>query len=499
MKRSSGKTPEIDIIVVGSGASGLAAALTAVEGSAKVLLLEKMAHIGGVSNFAEGLFAVESEMQRQSYINYTRDGAFKAIMDYSHWKANPRLVRAFVDESARTIEWLQKQGVKFIGPVANMPDGLRTWHVLKGHPKAIGSAMIQTLMARAKEKGVDLKTSTAVKKILRENGRITGVITEKAGKPEKVDTRAVIVACGGYGNNKEWVRKYTGLELGVNVIPATNIVKEGDGIRMAWEVGAAEEGMGVLQLFRAGPMGSGIIRQGHLECAAVQPSLWVNQRGERFCDESITFNDTFQGNAIARLKEGYSYTVFDEVSRRYWMEYGIERSAAFKNLPGTRLANFDIELKRALEKGNGDVFVAGSIHDLALRIKVNPTVLKTTIDEYNSFCDKGHDDLFAKDPKYLRALKKPNYYAVKAYTVSLGSLGGIRVNYKLEVLDKDENIIPGLYAVGTDAGGLYGDSYNFQYSSGATLGFAVNSGRIAGWNALNYIDKEKNSRASPCR
>src|SRR4030043_960985 len=104
---------EFDIVVVGSGSTGLVGSLTAVEGGAKVIILEKMRSMGGVSNFAEGMFAVESDMQRQQYVSYTRDDAFKTIMEYSHWRANPRLVRAFVNESAATITWLQQQGVEF--------------------------------------------------------------------------------------------------------------------------------------------------------------------------------------------------------------------------------------------------------------------------------------------------------------------------------------------------------------------------------------------------
>jgi fumarate reductase flavoprotein subunit len=78
---------------------------------------------------------------------------------------------------------------------------------------------------------------------------------------------------------------------------------------------------------------------------------------------------------------------------------------------------------------------------------------------------------------------------VKARTVFLGTLGGIKINHKTEVVDKKDKIIPGLYAVGFDAGGMWGDSYSIRDSSGASAGFAVNSGRIAGRNALKYIGK----------
>jgi fumarate reductase flavoprotein subunit len=491
MKAGSAGTGSYDIAVIGGGLSGLAAALTATEGGARVVLFEKMRHTGGSSSFAEGMFAVESEMQRKMYMNFTRDEAFKAIMDYSHWRANPRLVRAFVDTSAGTIAWLQGQGVEFIEAMTNMPDGLRTVHILRGPAGARGSPMIKTLVARLKEKGTDIRLAASVKRIIREGGCITGVVVAGDGKPERVNARAVIIASGGYANNKEWIKQYCGFDLGVNLIPIRNYDKTGDGIRMAWEVDAAEEGMGVLHFFRVGPLGPGVRMMGHIECACHQPYLWVNQGGERFCDESVAFNDTYMGNAAARLREGYSYTIFDDAARRHMIEYGIDKYVAYKNLPGTRLVNFDEELKVALAKRNSDIAVADSIEGLARQIGIDPAVLRKTLDEYNRACETGRDELFAKPARYLRPIKAPKFYAMKAYTVFLGTLGGIKINHRMEVVDREEKVIPGLYAVGTDAGGLYGDSYCFLPASGTTLGFAVNSGRIAGRNAVDYIKTER--------
>ena len=126
---------EADIVVIGSGAAGMAAALTAAEGDAKVILFEKLRHHGGTSNFAQGLFAVESDMQRQRYIGITRDEAFKIAMDYSHWRANPRLVRAVIDQSADTIAWLQRQGVEFVEPVTMFYDAPQPGTFSRGHRK----------------------------------------------------------------------------------------------------------------------------------------------------------------------------------------------------------------------------------------------------------------------------------------------------------------------------------------------------------------------------
>ena len=472
---------EADVVVIGSGASGLTAALTAAEGGAEVIVFEKQRTPGGTSINFEGIFAVESDMQRAQFIDYSRDDAFKSIMEYNHWKANPRLVRNIVNESAETISWLERQGVEFTGVTINMPKSPRTYHVVAG----TGLAVVKVLVSNAKEKGVDLQMGTPVTKILKKDGRITGVLAEGDTDNIRVNAKAVVIASGGFANNRQWIKKYTGFELEKNLFPVGNTDKFGDGIRMAWEVGAAEEGIGVMELYRAGPITAEI--GGQVEWPTVQPDIWVDPRGERFCDESIAFYDTSVGNMNAKFKEGYSYSIFDSSILERLKQHGLDKNVNVRTPPGSRLTNFDKEIEILFEKGNTDVFVADSIGELAVKMEVDPGVLKSTVDEYNGFCEKKHDDLFAKDPRYLRPLKGPKFYAVKAHTVFLGTMGGIKINHNTEVIDKNETVIPGLYAAGFDAGGMYGDSYHISVASGSSSGFAVNSGRIAGKSILNYI------------
>ena len=476
---------DTDVVVIGAGACGLAAAVTLAESGAKVIIFEKQRAMGGSSNFFAGMFAAESDMQRAQFIDYTRDKAFKNIMEYSHWRANPRIVRAFVNESAASIAWLINHGVEFREVMINMPDAPRTYHVVKGK----GEALVKAIATRAKEKGVDIRLATPVKRILKEGNRITGVIVEQDGEDKQVTAKAVIIATGGYANNKEWQKKYAGFDLGVNLIAHGNVDKVGDGIRMAWEAGAAEDGLGVQELIRSGPMGPEFSFWGEVRMLTNQPDLWVNPRGERFCDERIAYYDTSHGNANARFKEGYTFSIFDDGVIKRLMEYGLEKNAGMDNLPGTRPANLDKVLKDELEKGTSEIFEANSIEELAKKLKMNPAVLKATVDEYNRFCEKGHDDLFAKEPRYLRPIRGPKFYAIRVRTVTLGTLGGIKINDKMEVVDKKDEVIPGLYAGGEDAAGMWGDSYPIDIASGGSSAFAVTSGRIAAKNALGYIAK----------
>ncbi len=479
------KSNETDVVVIGSGVAGLAAAVSAAEAGAKVIVFEKQRSLGGTSNFFQGIFAVESEMQRERYINYTKDEAFKNMMEYSHWKANASLVRAFVNESGPTISWLLQNGVEFSDATINMPDSPRTYHVVKGE----GAAVVKTLSNAAKGKGVDIRSGVRVQRLLREGGKITGVVAEENGEDLDISSKAVVIASGGYANNKEWIKKYSNFDLDVNLVPVGNVDKTGDGIRMAWEAGAAEDGMGVLELFRAGPLSPDLPMKNQIEFIAAQPDLWVTPRGERFCDEGIAFYDTSVGNANARYREGYTFSIFDDSIIERLISKGIDRGIAMDNPPGTKPVKLRAELDAVLERGSNDVFAGDSVEELAKNIDIESSVLKATIEEYNSFCVKGHDDIFVKDPAYLWPLKGPRFYAAKVRTVFLGTLGGIKINHKTEVVDKKGKVIPGLYAAGFDAAGMWGDSYCIKCSSGASASFAINSGRIAGKNILNYLSR----------
>jgi len=211
----------------------------------------------------------------------------------------------------------------------------------------------------------------------------------------------------------------------------------------------------------------------------------VNTRGERFYDEG-EFDFPHIGNATANQPGELMFVVFDENTKKYMMEKGIDIGVGVHVPVATRLTELDALLERGIKKG--EAWSDETISGLAKKMNVPVKTLVGTVEQYNSFCDKSHDDQFAKNPKYLQPIKVSPFYAVRGFPTNAGTVGGIKINHRTEVLGREGEPIPGLYVAGNDAGGLYGDTYD-AVKAGLTLGFAVNSGIIASENALKFIGK----------
>lgn len=479
---------EADIVVVACGISGLAATVSAAEGGVKVIVFEKGSTTGGAGNMGVGPFAVESRHQRIRQMTLTRDEAFRMFMDYTHWRVDARLVKAYIDKSADTIDWLEKMGVEFVEPAAYFPGSQFTWHIIKPAggfrpAEATAGRMVKILTDRAKDLGAQILLQTPVKKILKQGDRITGVLAEddRSGEPLEAASKAVIIATGGFGDNPAMIKKYTGYEYGKDLFSFRIPGLMGDGIRMAWEAGAAPSEINMELIFGIpGEEVYGFLVRGSFR----QPNLMVNLLGDRFMNEEVVMNTPFTGNAIARQKDRCGVMIYDEATLRHYEKSGFD-------LPLSLVFDVPVEdiegaIKNAMSAGIENLFIANSLDELARKAGIDPVGLKETVEEYNRYCEKGCDGLFNKDRKYLRPINGPKFYAGKNYPGAYGSLGGIKINYKTEVLSKDWKKVPGLYAAGSDTCSIYGDSYPFILP-GNTMGYALNSGRIAGENASGYV------------
>jgi fumarate reductase flavoprotein subunit len=480
MKSAETKSKEnlkVDIAVIGGGGGGLSAAVAAAEKGASVIVLEKRRALGGNAVFAEGFFAAESPAQERMNIDARRDDLFKIAMNYSHWTINPRIIRAFIDKSGDTVRWLEDKGLYFDWIPGLYPNQVPlVWHCLKGR----GAVIVRVLRKSCDNLRVRLLRETAAKKILMNaRGRVTGVLASAKGKELKITAKNVIIATGGYGGNKELLRKhfpYYTEALNCGGLPHT-----GDGILMALAAGAASEGLGIVQL--VGPV---CAVPGDMGAVATEPNtIWVNREGERFTDEATAYNIFESVNPLLRQPDRGCYSLFDENIVQGIIKDGVIKGAGIMIVPPrTRIPELDKELRAQTDKGR--VRVGDSWDDIAGWIGVSPEVLQHTIDEYNAFCDRRCDETFAKEPRFLTPLRTPPYYAMKCSPGLLCTIGGIKINHRMEVISVRGQPIPGLYAAGVDTGGWESETYCATLA-GSAFGFALNSGRIAAENAVKSL------------
>ena len=212
-----------------------------------------------------------------------------------------------------------------------------------------------------------------------------------------------------------------------------------------------------------------------------QPCLWVNSKGERFMNEDAIANTTFAGNAIAAQPGKFAFSIFDSALLKKYKKKGSDIQSHVH--PLDMFDHFEEAVETALSRPATSMSSRPTAsRNWRRRWASTPARWSPTVEEYNDMCDGGFDDIFEKDHRYLQPIAKAPFYACRYFPSAYGTLGGIKINYKAEVLDDDCDPIPGLYAAGLDACTIYGDSYPFILP-GNTMGFALNTGRIAGENA----------------
>lgn len=481
-----------DIVIVGGGGAGMAAAVQAAEKGTKVTLLEKRNAVGGNTAMAHGFFAAESPVQKRMMIDAPRDELFKLAMDYHHWTINPKLVRAFINKSGDTARWLEEKGLNIdLLPSLHPKYLYRTFHMTFS---PTGNTVIKLLSKHCENQGVSVFLKSAVKQILTDDeGQVKGVLAETKKGSIRVEAKSVIITSGGYGGNESLLKKHC-LNYGEETKYFGLKELTGDGLLMAVDIGASTEGLGLPHYWGGHYTGANV-----LNLINQRPeTIWVNKHGERYCDENILFDMGLRGNVFDRQPGKVSYTLFDEQMKKKWIAEGVvgAQVALRWSPPDTTWASIMEKLPQEADKGN--LKIADSLEGIAKWMGASPAALKATIDDYNADCDLGYDAVLLKDRRYLEPLRTPPYYAVKFHQTLLDTMGGIKTNNKMEVLDHQDNPIPGLYAAGVCVGGYTSASYCYMLS-GTMFGFALNSGRIAAENAVKLCKvKGRRNKPSTC-
>lgn len=494
----SKRNGECDVLVVGGGGSGLAAAIEAAAQGARVTLIEKNPELGGTTAWSIGSFtATQTPHQIAQGIEDSPDEHFADMPKFSGKQAdrdNPALRRLFVDNASETLRWLMGLGVVFFGPMPEPPHEKPRMHNVLPNSKAY----IYRLGRHARRMGIDIRLATRATRFLLDGDRVIGAVCVTTGgdgggeREFEIRAGAVVLASGDYAASEELKARFISPE--VARVDAMNPTATGDGHVMAFPLGARVLNGDVLSgptlrfvppprpsLDRLLPpsrlvgqvmrlalrfLPERLLRPFLLKFTTTsmapelalfaQGALLVNREGERIAGEPAAL-----GLKIASQPDKIGYVVMDgSLAQRYsaWPDF-------IATAPGVSYAYLD-DFRRT----RPDIFhKADSLEALANALSINPKTLAAAVAAHNAGSKSGDH----------AALSSPPFYALgpaKSYVVLTD--GGLAVDESLRVLGKDDEPIPALYAAGSAGqGGL------MLKGHGHHIGWAFTSGRIAGRHA----------------
>ena len=505
-----------DVVVVGGGGAGLSAAATALQNGSSVIVLEKYPAVGGNTIRSGGpVNAADPEWQREFDENPGERHTIESLLATDESQIHPEylddfhalkeefskyqekfgtgkghlfdspllhrmqtyfggkrtdlqgntiygqydLVKILTDRALESVKWLEEIGVEYDKSVVFAPVGA-LWR--RGHKpvKSYGTAFILALTKYVEEHSGKIITDSPVKEFILENGEITGVIaTGVNGQKITVHAKAVVLASGGFGANTKMLKEYNTYWSAIddNIRTTNSFAMTGDGIQLGKSVGAALTGMGFTQMMPVADPDTGELFSG----IQVPPENFVivNKNGRRFVNE-FSGRDVLTKAAIDQ--GGLFYLIADDE---------IKKTAANTSQE---------KLDRQVEAGT--LFRADTIEELAVKVGMDPEVLKETIVKYNSYVDAGFDPEFHKDTFSLKVEKAP-FYATPRKPAVHHTMGGLRIDTNTHVLDENGQPIKHLYAAGEVAGGIHAGNR----LGGNALTDIFTFGRIAGKTAVDEM------------
>lgn len=461
---------QTDVVVVGAGGAGLAAATRSLQHDKQVVILEKFPQLGGNTTRAGGPmnaadpdwqrgftaltgeketleqlantpleqidpeYRADFERLREQIKEYIASGAqylfdsnlLHEIQTYLGGKREDlagheihgqyQLVKTLVDNALDSVKWLADLGVKFDQTDVTMPVGA-LWR--RGHKpvEPMGYAFIHVLGDWVTEYGATILTETRAENLLMENSRVVGVVAHKTdGTKVTVRAKSVFLTAGGFGANTPMVQKYNTYwkHIDDDIATTNSPAITGDGISLGQEAGAELTG----ELFTG------------LQTPP-ENFIMVNQEGKRFVNE-FAERDTLAAATIAQ--GGLFYLIADDK---------IKETAY-----NTTQESIDAQVEA------GTLFKADTLSELAGKVGMDPATLEDTINKYNSYVDAGHDPEFGKSAFHLKCEVAP-FYATPRKPAIHHTMGGLAIDEYGHVLDKAGQVIAGLYSAGENAGGLH--------------------------------------------
>ncbi|MGW7518548.1 FAD-dependent oxidoreductase [Streptomyces sp. NPDC054796] len=463
----------LDVIVVGGGGAGLAAAVTAAEQGAQVALFESERELGGSTQLSAGMFtAAGTSVQRGLGVEDTAERHFQHYMDLNQWQLAPGLIREFCTAAGPTLEWLLGLGLDVphtVSPDAHTPGLCRAGveDVWRGHvPRDQGYGLVQVLDRARRGHGVEAVLDTRVERLLCEDGRVTGVVADGI----EVRAAAVVVASGGFARDPGLLDRYypeahdAGDSLFVVAAPGSR----GDHFAFAEQTGSSLTGHGWGLM-----LPTAYFQRYHHWQAGFPPKsrVYVNGEGRRFMDEDASYAVS---SGIIRAQRGPVWAVFDERARA-----GLP--AGYADWTPDRIAE---------EVRAGRLLSAGSVPGLAAAMDVPADALSATVARWNTrLAADGTDPDFLREeslaakgsPESPAPIAAPPYYAARVLPAELVCTHtGLEIDRTAAVLDRTGTPVPGLFAAGEAGGGVLGMRY---VGGGNAVANALTMGRLAGRHA----------------
>ena len=484
----AGGVMKADVVVIGCGGSGIPAAVAAFEnGAKKVIVIEKRNRAGGNSVMARGIFACETSVLRQAMVKSDRDEIFTNAMRWHHYsRVNGRILRAWINQSGDTVEWLRARGVEFeVGTTQRMTYDIDpTWHCIKEGTMAIAMGK---LFDDALNFGAKVFLETQVTEILMTNGAVSGVRAEKDGTAFTVEAPSVVISSGGFLANTEMVQKYCRY-YDPKVFGGFQAPNMGEGVALAQQAGAALENE--VTIIREACAASDRAPRVLCEFTREPYLLWVNKKGRRFVEETAGSQLQMCTNALMTQPELKAYAVFDEDTMELMSAQGFELCKG-DHMRGCPIPDLREQFLRAQEKAPFAAKRAETAEELALWIGCSAQALEEELDRYNGFCAQGYDEDFNKARRYLRPCRRGPFYAIEHMALAVDTVGPVRVDERMRVLNSDYDPVPGLFAAGSTTAGWQSNDYCGPFLFGGALSYAINSGRIAGRSAARNAGEEE--------
>lgn len=489
-----------DVIIVGASNAGGLAAVGALQRKAKVLVIDKAKSAGFL--YRDTIASIGSKAQKNAGLKIDKMKLLNYLTAFAQGHVDQRLLKTWMDYSAEPVDWIDENILQ--------PKGAYMKATTDAHYESLINTAFPTgnevtnskgdfwewnygnwLLEKLKDLGVDFAWQTKLEHLIKQDGRIVGleVQDQKDNSIHKLYAKKGVILCtGGYGSNSALMQKWNPQGLRTNAYSDSQR-DDGSGLMAAIEVGAEKDDQPASIVFdrAAIPVGTNVNDfyridttppndPGYLWLGSY-PFLKVNLNGERFMNESQPYQFDMNGSS---LQPG-------SVEVTIWSEDTMQEKVLkkFHTLGCSRLGFPGIykasEARKEVQDRIKDGLVkkANTIDDLAKQLHLPVDNLKKSITRYNQICQDGNDSDFGKEQYRLYPVNNGPYYGAWLSGRLLATLDGLRVNTKMQVLNKQGQIIPGLYAAGNCSGGFFWGSYPDRVP-GLTASHAQTFGMLAG-------------------